>query len=421
MLNFTKIETAGNLASTYAESKSMTTPTTSPSVLDHELQPYFKELARFESTSECENSDLFRRLKPEVDRILSSVEQENFAIGEPSRGGSSIHATSWNLERGSHLDGIIRELREHPMMRGSDVLLLPEVDYGMARAANRYVARELAVALNLNYVFAPCYLALNKGSGAEADAKGDNTLALHGNALMSRFPLLRSHSLALPNGKDKMRGREKRLGSQRAVIADVDHPLGMFRAVTLHVDAHSSQSHRHLQMKLLLDHIDRLDPALPVVIGGDWNTTTHNSSRALYSIVGFCRRVLMGVRNAVANHYPYPDRWFERHLFRELETRGYNYKDLNVPGECTLHYSIRDLAANRNMGEWVPQWCFWFINWALEPQGGICSLKLDWFTGKGIRVDPNDPDQGPEVLSDFRDREIPLSDHDPITLGFVIE
>ena len=127
-------------------------------------------------------------------------------------------------------------------MRGSDVLLLPEVDYGMARAANRYVARELADALKLNYVFAPCYLALNKGSGVEADAEGDNTLALHGNALMSRFPLLRSHSLALPNGKDKMRGREKRLGSQRVVIADVDHPLGMFRAVTLHVDAHSSTS-----------------------------------------------------------------------------------------------------------------------------------------------------------------------------------
>jgi hypothetical protein len=31
----------------------------------------------------------------------------------------------------------------------------------------------------------------------------------------------------------------------------------------------------------------------------------------------------------------------------------------------------QDMAANLNMGEWVPQWCFWFINWALEKNRGL--------------------------------------------------
>jgi calcineurin-like phosphoesterase family protein len=248
----------------------------------------------------------------------------------------------------------------------------------------------------------------------EKDAEGENQESLHGNALLSRFPMRGVHSLALPNGKDKMRGAEKRIGAQRVVIAQIDHPLGPFRAVSLHLDAHSSQRHRHSQMKLVLDHLDTLQPKLPVLIGGDWNTTTHNASRALYSILGYFRRVLMGVRHVVSNHYPYPDRWFERRLFRELERHGYNYRDLNNAGECTLHYNVLDIAANLNMGEWVPQWCFWFINWALKQTDGSCSMKLDWFAGQTIR-----PAARPLVVSGLCDNGKAVSDHDPVVLSFL--
>jgi hypothetical protein len=253
----------------------------------------------------------------------------------------------------------------------------------------------------------------------EKQADGENRESLHGNALLSRYPLSRVHGLALPNGKDKMRGAEKRIGSQRAVIADVQHPAGEFRAVALHLDAHSSQRHRQLQMKLVLDHLDTLPP-LPALIGGDWNTTTHDASRALFSILGYVRRVAMGVRRVVRLHYPYPERWFERRLFGELEQRGYNYRELNIPGECTLHYDMDDLAANLNMAEWVPGWCFHFIRWALGRTGGRCSLKLDWFTGKGVHADAQKPGQGPGVIHGIRSEGKPVSDHDPITLGFRI-
>jgi hypothetical protein len=197
------------------------------------------------------------------------------------------------------------------------------------------------------------------------------------------------------------------------VIADVEHPAGTFRAVSLHLDAHSSQRHRYLQMRRLLDHLETLRPDLPVLIGGDWNTTTHDASRALYSILGYFRRVLMGVRHVVANHYPYPERWFERRLFAELERRGFSYRELNQPGKCTLHYNVRDIATNMNMGEWVPQWCFWFINWALDRTGGSCSMKLDWFAGKKIHS------KSPAVvIHDLNDGGKPVSDHDPIVLAF---
>jgi hypothetical protein len=126
----------------------------------------------------------------------------------------------------------------------------------------------------------------------------------------------------------------------------------------------------------------------------------------------------MGVRNIVHNHYPHPDRWFERKLFREIEKRGYNYKDLNEIGVGTLHYNMNSIAQNTNLGDWVPRWCFWFIFWALEKTGGRCSLKLDWFTGKDIEAAPNGK---PKVICDLKDEAGVLSDHDAIVLEFVIK
>jgi endonuclease/exonuclease/phosphatase family metal-dependent hydrolase len=391
------------------------------SALDHELQPFFPQIAQFPSTQALQTSALYAALRPEIERVLNGVVQETFAPGvaglNASSASGSIRATAWNIERGICLPGIIRVLQEHPLIRESDCLLLTELDYGMARTQNRFVAREIARALRFNYAFAPCYIALTKGSGVEASVAGANTQALHGNALLSRYPLRRAHSIALPNGKDKLSGKEKRLGSQRAVVADIEHPRGMFRAVSLHLDAHSTQRHRHHQMKLVLDHLEHLEPALPALIGGDWNTSTYNSRRALYTIMGFWRRVLMGVSHFITNHYPHPDRWFERHLFRELEERGWNYRDLNEPGGCTLHYDVKDIAANKNMADWVPQWCFWFLNRALEPHQGRASLKLDWFAGKGIDVDPTHP---PTVVAALDAQNQRLSDHDAIVLDFNI-
>ena len=69
------------------------------------------------------------------------------------------------------------------------------------------------------------------------------------------------------------------------------------------------------------------------------------------------------------------------------------------------------------MADWIPQWCFWWINWALKKNEGRCSMKLDWFAGK--EIDPSSA-HPPRVVGDVHDRKNPLSDHDPIVLDFVL-
>jgi hypothetical protein len=269
----------------------------------------------------------------------------------------------------------------------------------------------------MNFAFAPVYIALQKGSGVEEFVVGENANSIHGLALLSRHPIKNAHAIPLPNGKDKMWGKEKRIGRLRALIADIEHPAGMFRAVTIHFDALCSRVHRRRQMKIILNHLETLPP-LPVILGGDWNTTTFNSQNATRAILGYWRRVLIGVRNVVRNHYPHPDRYFERRLFRELETHGYEYRSLNETGAGTIHYDVKSVEKNTNLRDWVPEWCFPFIFWAANRVGGRVSCRLDWFAGKDISLAPKTQ---PHTVGSLRDSEnIPLSDHDAITVDFIL-
>src|ERR1035441_5844418 len=62
------------------------------------------------------------------------------------------------------------------------------------------------------------------------------------------------------------------------------------RAVSVHLDAQSTQRHRREQMRSVLD---ALPSDLPVILGGDWNTSTYDSSHACRAILGFWLRVMM--------------------------------------------------------------------------------------------------------------------------------
>jgi hypothetical protein len=177
----------------------------SPAILEHHLENYFSELLEFESINQLEKSDVYRQIKPEAERILNAVVQEDFAPKVFEK-RDIVQALAWNVERGNRFDGIVQALKNHNELKEKDLLLLTELDYGMARSGNRFVARDLAQSLQLNYAFAPCYIALQKGSGVEANVAGENTKSLHGLAMFSKYPMRNAHAVALPNGKDKMLG-----------------------------------------------------------------------------------------------------------------------------------------------------------------------------------------------------------------------
>lgn len=402
----------------------MTSPDASytgpPSVLDHDLNRYFPELLKFESTPEMEASELYRRIRPAVEKILNAVvvQSAGFSPSNAQAEACTLNALAWNIERGNRFEGIIDALNNHDELNNKDVYLLTELDYGMARSGDRFVAQEIADELKLNYAFAPVYVALQKGSGVESEMEGENTRSIHGLAMFSPWPMTNVHAVPLPNGKDKMWGKEKRLGYLRALFADIEHPSGTFRAVTIHLDAHCSRVHRVAQMKIILDHLDAL-PKMPTLIGGDWNTTGFNSQSGTRAIFGYFRRVAMGPKNVALNHLPHPERYFEKRLFSSIESRGYTFRDLNNIGQGTLHYDVGSIEKNTNLRDWVPEWCFPFIFWAAGRVGGIVHTRLDWFAARGLSIAPGTQ---PKTIGDLIDAEgIPLSDHDAISVELSVQ
>jgi endonuclease/exonuclease/phosphatase family metal-dependent hydrolase len=376
------------------------------------IAPRLPEFLRCNSTSELENLSSYRTLAPDIHRVL-----DNLYCGSFSRDASAVRSryrfVAWNLERGIEFTAQLEALRKHPYLSTADVYLLTETDIGMARSENRVVAQEIAQALGLHYSFAPCYLNLSKGAGIERRADGENELGLHGNAVLSRYPIRNVRPIYLRNGIDKMRGREKRLGRQVTLAAEIEFPNYRATAVTVHLDANSSQAHRCSQMR---DVVRELPTDLPAILGGDWNTSTYNSSRAVYSILGFWLRVFMGAENVISNHYLHPENRFERDLFRMLETQGFEYRRSNRMGEPTIEYDVDDHKTRMNLGEWVPGWCFAFIRWALRQHNGKCPLKLDWFATRHARA------ESPVIVGDLRSSNgRPLSDHAAIGVDVVVQ
>lgn len=399
-----------------------------PSILEHQLNQYFPELLKFDSTADLERSELWEKIGPAAERVLDAVvlSEPPALAGDQSvkrnraaahaAGSDKIRALAWNLERGIKYEGIADTLKNDERLKDRDVLLLAELDYGMARSGNRFVAKDLAEELGLNWAFAPVYIPLQKGSGVESEMPGENTASIHGLAMMSPWPINEVHAVPIPNGKDKMQGKEKRLGRLRALIANIEHPSGTFRAVSIHLDAHCSRAHRAMQMRIILDHLDTLSP-MPTLIGGDWNSTGFNSQSSTRAILGYFRRVMMGPKNVAKNHFPHPDRFFERRLFGDLERRDYDYKSLNEIGVGTLHYEIGDIEKNTNLRDWVPEWCFPFIFWAAGRVGGKVSARLDWFAANGLELAPGTQ---PQTVQNLVDNDgSPLSDHDAITVDLV--
>jgi len=399
-------------------------------LITQELAPHFTALARCRSTSELHALPLYRQLAAQIEHVLATPDIGSFAvdsdpmfdpIAPPVATPAAASAVqrryrclAWNLERGIRLGDQLVALREHHYLKTCDVLLLTEADAGMARSGNRDVARELAAGLGMHYAFLPCYLNLAKGSGLEYDVEGRNRLGLHGNAILSRYPIRNVRRIPLRNGVDKMATREKRLGTQTALAAEVVFPSSVLTVGVVHLDAQSTQRHRWGQLR---DVLAGMPAGGPVLIGGDWNTTTYNSSHAFPAIMGFARRVfLIGVERTITRHYLHPENRFERELFRGLKAHGYDYERCNVMGEPTFAYDIADLKARKNLGEWVPDWCFAWIRWALRNHGGRCPLKLDWFAARDLET------ENPVVISELRAQDGPqLSDHDPIGIDLVVD
>jgi len=379
-------------------------------------------LKRFATRRALSRSDFYRRHAERLRALLETV-QWYVNEGVRPRVRAFLRAVQWNIEKGKNFDGLVRALTMHPLLREADLIFLNEVDQGMNRSGNRNITKDLCRCLGMHGVFAPAYLELTKGVGAERELPGENTTALQGNAILSRHPIRSARILSLPQCFEYFEFSEKRFGRRIAVVAEVELPGGRaLRAVCTHLETRTTPRGRARQMRAILEALDAESVELPVLLAGDWNTSTFARGtrwRALRSLM----RILLSSAERMQQELCHPDRGREP-LFDLLRQRGYHYREWN--DETPTHVLPVEVAEDAH---YVPKCSHAWVIRKYQPYGCRIGLRLDWFAARNLRVlgegEIHDGESGissvrPQTVSELMDQGRPVSDHAPIVVDVAL-
>ena len=182
--------------------------------------------------------------------------------------GPAIRVISWNINRGLQLPGIIEFLSK----ASADLILLQEADVNARRTQHRNIAREIAQALRMNYVFGREFQELTQGNHSSP--------AYHGQATLSKFPILSSRILTFGRQSGFWRPRwfipqleksQRRLGGRMALVSHVTWSEKRLLVYNLHLESRGSDRLRSSQLAEVVTDIHQCGSGLPVVVGGDFN------------------------------------------------------------------------------------------------------------------------------------------------------
>jgi endonuclease/exonuclease/phosphatase family metal-dependent hydrolase len=289
---------------------------------------------------------------------------------------ASVRVLFWNAERCKYLSESAALIRA----AAPDLVLLAEMDRGMARSANRHTTRDLAQALAMGSLFAVEYLELDLGDARERawHAGQANSDALHGNAILSTHTLNDPAVIRLDDDGKWFDGAfdERRIGGRMALAATLPVSGVNVLFVSVHFESHSDPAHRAEQMRILLDGVDALAHGGPAVIGGDFNTNTFGRGAASKSAVAAA--LARDPRRLVA-----PVAW--EPMFALAAARGFAWSEANPPDTCT----------QRTRPDGTP-----------APPFG----RIDWFFTRGLAV--SDAGVVPAVAADGS----AISDHEALAI-----
>ncbi|WP_422373004.1 endonuclease/exonuclease/phosphatase family protein [Hoeflea sp.] len=289
---------------------------------------------------------------------------ETGGTGSADRISPDFTIAAWNIERGLFPEKSAGLLGRH----NPDVILLSELDCGMARTAQRHPAAEIAGALAMHYAYGVEFFELGLGGETERPYCIDdhNEAGWHGNAVLSRAA---PHRVALIRLDDaghwfassdlSVDATQPRIGGRMAIAAILPTAAGKVCVVSTHLESNAGSARRAGQMEALLEAVESFAPDMPVIIGGDLNT---------------------------GNDADQPD-WSREELFDLARARGYSW-DNNAEGMTTRRSYLTPHPTR--------------------------TMKLDWFAARGLSLD------GAEIVPAVDSEGEPLSDHELIVGHFAI-
>jgi len=384
---------------------------------DH--QALVENLKGFRTLGDLQRSEAFRHCQNYLDELFRTPLVLPCPQARP-RLGDFLRVAQWNIEKGKRLDAVLKTLREHPLLNTADLISINEADVGMNRSARRFVARELGEALGMHVVFAPVYLELTKGFGAELRLPGENTAALQGNAILSRHPLNNPRVIELPVCFDHFAFGEKRLGRRSALAVEVEVNGRRLSFATTHLEVRNEPACRARQGRAILAELERPGAPDAAILAGDFNTNAMARGGPWRTLRAAGRLAFGNVARQQArfacpqNHEP---------LFALLAAHGFTAEGFNdaLP---TCHLLMRELKDASPAPDWLTR----AFEARMSRFNSQLDMRLDWDFGRNVRplrdgevVDhlSGVGSRGPQTTAGLATEDNgQISDHDPITADF---
>lgn len=180
----------------------------------------------------------------------------------------TIRVVSWNINRGERLMGVINFLQAS----SADLILLQETDINARRSGRRNVPREIARALEMNYIFGREFEELSQGSPTNP--------AYHGQTTLSRLPLSNARILRFREQSTFWEPRwftpplaplQRRRGGRMALICEIALGAGTLLLCNLHLESRGNDELRMRQLSEILTDVRQRPVGMPVLIAGDFN------------------------------------------------------------------------------------------------------------------------------------------------------
>lgn len=165
----------------------------------------------------------------------------------PAPPDTPFTVATYNIRHGRGMDGVVDLERTAAAVAamGADVVALQEVDRLVERSGRADQPRVLGERLGMEHAF-----------GAFFPYQGGE----YGLAILSRFPVLRTETLRLPDGNEP----------RVALLAEIELPSGgRILAVNVHFDWVADDTFRYAQVTALAAVLDSV--SLPTVLLGDFN------------------------------------------------------------------------------------------------------------------------------------------------------
>ena len=208
-----------------------------------------------------------RKPNPDLDR----PETARFSAGDTPFAGE-FQVAAFNIERGFHTPEVIAYLQGLQKQNPALIVLLSECDQNHSRTGDRFIAREIAEAVQMDMIFVVEYVELNDQT--------PETPATHGNAILSPFPLtdisVIRHTEMFSWERWGWVFGQPRKGGVVALGATVNFPTGeKARVYSLHLESNTGHHGRKIQVQDLAPEMKKYD--LPLVLGGDFNSLPHTA------------------------------------------------------------------------------------------------------------------------------------------------